>query len=120
MIQATPASTLAQPLSLRFPLSDQLRQDLVTAVAGMLREAVAGRPAVCPVELKEVSDHVVGGAFVTLKPGASSVTDADIIRWCRDNLARYKVPKHVVFGPLPKTSTGKIQKYALREKAKTA
>src|SRR6266542_6662266 len=54
-------------------------------------------------------------AFVTLKPGAPAITAADILQWCRDNLARYKVPKHVVFGPLPKTSTGKIQKYVLRE-----
>ncbi len=58
-------------------------------------------------------------AFVTLKPGAPAVTAADILQWCRDNLARYKVPKHVVFGPLPKTSTGKIQKYVLREQAGT-
>ena len=57
-------------------------------------------------------------AFVTLKPGASGVTEADVIQWCRNNLARYKVPKRVVFGPLPKTSTGKIQKYALREQAR--
>jgi fatty-acyl-CoA synthase len=56
-------------------------------------------------------------AFVTLKPDASPVTAPDIVAWCRDNLAHYKVPKHVVFGPLPKTSTGKIQKYALRERA---
>ena len=40
--------------------------------------------------------------------------------WCRDNLARFKVPRHVVFGPLPKTSTGKIQKFVLRERAKEA
>src|SRR5262249_11014168 len=59
-------------------------------------------------------------AFVTLKPGAAPVDAADIGRWCRDNLAHYKVPKHVVFGPLPKTSTGKIQKYVLRERAKDA
>jgi fatty-acyl-CoA synthase len=59
-------------------------------------------------------------AFVTLKPGAAPVDAADIIRWCRENLAHYKVPKHVVFGPLPKTSTGKIQKYVLRERAKSA
>jgi fatty-acyl-CoA synthase len=57
-------------------------------------------------------------AFVTLKPGAPLATAPDIMKWCRDNLAHYKVPKHVVFGPLPKTSTGKIQKYALREQAK--
>jgi len=57
-------------------------------------------------------------AFVTLKPDAGKVGAADIIAWCRANLAHYKAPRHVVFGPLPKTSTGKIQKYALREQAK--
>src|SRR5436190_13273753 len=57
-------------------------------------------------------------AFVTLKPGAGDVAASDIIAWCRANLAHFKVPKSVVFGPLPKTSTGKIQKYALRERAK--
>ncbi len=57
-------------------------------------------------------------AFVTLKPDAGEVTADDIIAWCRANLAHYKAPKTVVFGPLPKTSTGKIQKYALRERAK--
>jgi fatty-acyl-CoA synthase len=56
-------------------------------------------------------------AFVTLKDGAEAEA-ADIIAWCRANLAHFKVPKSVVFGPLPKTSTGKIQKYALRERAK--
>ena len=44
----------------------------------------------------------------------------DVIAWCRANLAHYKVPRTVVFGALPKTSTGKIQKYALRERAKEA
>jgi fatty-acyl-CoA synthase len=57
-------------------------------------------------------------AFVTLKADAGEVSAADIIAFCRANLAHYKVPKSVVFGPLPKTSTGKIQKYALREQAK--
>jgi fatty-acyl-CoA synthase len=57
-------------------------------------------------------------AFVTLKPGVDGVGEAEIVQWCRDNLAGFKVPKHVVFGPLPKTSTGKIQKFVLRERAK--
>jgi fatty-acyl-CoA synthase len=57
-------------------------------------------------------------AFVTLKPDADEVAASDIIAWCRANLAHFKAPKTVVFGPLPKTSTGKIQKYALRERAK--
>ena len=56
-------------------------------------------------------------AFVTPKPGAERVTAEEILGWCRENLAHFKVPRHVVFGPLPKTSTGKIQKYALREQA---
>ena len=56
-------------------------------------------------------------AFVTLKPGAAA-TPEEIIRFLRDHLAHYKVPRHVLFGPLPKTSTGKIQKFVLRERAK--
>jgi fatty-acyl-CoA synthase len=57
-------------------------------------------------------------AFVTLKPGMAATAD-EIIEFCRDKLARFKVPRTIVFGPLPKTSTGKIQKFALREQAKT-
>ena len=56
-------------------------------------------------------------AFVTLKPEAEAVSEAQIIAFCRDNLAHYKAPKMVVFGPLPKTSTGKVQKYLLRDRA---
>jgi fatty-acyl-CoA synthase len=58
-------------------------------------------------------------AFVELKAGAV-VSEFDIIRFCRDHLARFKVPRAVVFGELPKTSTGKIQKFLLREKARSA
>jgi fatty-acyl-CoA synthase len=57
-------------------------------------------------------------AFVTLKPDAGPVSAEHIIAWCRANLAHYKVPRTIVFGPLPKTSTGKIQKFALRDRAK--
>ena len=57
-------------------------------------------------------------AFVTLGPAAPPLTAADVIAWCREHLAHFKVPRAVVFGPLPKTSTGKIQKYVLREQAK--
>ena len=57
-------------------------------------------------------------AFVTLKPGVEGVSAADIIAWCRTHLAHYKCPRFVAFGPLPKTSTGKIQKFELREQAK--
>ncbi len=56
-------------------------------------------------------------AFVTLKDGCS-LSEVELIGFARENLARFKAPKTVVFGPLPKTSTGKIQKYLLREQAR--
>jgi fatty-acyl-CoA synthase len=56
-------------------------------------------------------------AFIELKAGKSSTAD-EIIEYCRANMARYKVPRHVVFTELPKTSTGKIQKFKLRDMAK--
>ena len=58
-------------------------------------------------------------AYVELREGVE-VTEEDIIQHCRDHLARFKVPKQVVFGAIPKTSTGKIQKYLLRQQAKSA
>jgi fatty-acyl-CoA synthase len=57
-------------------------------------------------------------AFVTLKPGASAVTEEQLIAWCRAHIAHFKLPRTIVFGPLPKTSTGKIQKFVLRERAR--
>jgi len=58
-------------------------------------------------------------AFVELKPGASA-SEQELVEHCRQHLARFKVPKSVVFGELPKTSTGKIQKFLLRERAGSA
>jgi 3-(methylthio)propionyl---CoA ligase len=58
-------------------------------------------------------------AFIELKPGATATAE-EIIEHCRANLARFKAPRAVVFGTLPKTSTGKIQKFALRQQAKSA
>jgi fatty-acyl-CoA synthase len=55
-------------------------------------------------------------AFVTLKDGKQA-TDREIVEFCREHLAGYKIPRTVVFGPLPKTSTGKVQKFKLRERA---
>ena len=55
-------------------------------------------------------------AFITLAEGATTSVD-QLINYCRDNMAHFKVPQHVVFGLLPKTSTGKIQKYVLRKRA---
>ena len=57
-------------------------------------------------------------AFLELKPGVAEPTSDEVIAFCRENMARFKVPRHVVFGPLPKTSTGKVQKFVLRERAK--
>ena len=58
-------------------------------------------------------------AFVALKPGVQHATPGEIIQWCRSSMAHFKVPSTVVFGPLPKTSTGKVQKFALRERARS-
>jgi len=58
-------------------------------------------------------------AFVELKPGAEA-TEEEIIAHCREHVARFKAPKRVIFGELPKTSTGKIQKFVLRDKVKSA
>ena len=56
-------------------------------------------------------------AFIELRPGMNA-TAAEIVEFCRENIARYKVPRRIVFAPIPKTSTGKIQKFRLREEAK--
>lgn len=58
-------------------------------------------------------------AFVAVREGQNEISEADLIQHCRDNMARFKVPKKVVFQALPKTSTGKVQKFVLREQAKT-
>ena len=57
-------------------------------------------------------------AFVQLRPDAKA-TEAELIAFCRDNLPHFAVPRTIVFGPLPTTATGKIQKYTLREQART-
>ena len=57
-------------------------------------------------------------AFVALRPGAESRLDAAaLIEWCRGRMPHYKCPRHVTFGPLPRTATGKVQKYVLRRRA---
>jgi len=58
-------------------------------------------------------------AFLELKDGVETTEEA-VIEYCREHLARFKVPKKVIFGPLPKTSTGKLQKYLLRQQMKSA
>ena len=58
-------------------------------------------------------------AFINLKAGYDELSAEDIMSFCREHMAAFKVPKTVVFTDLPKTSTGKIQKFVLRETAKT-
>jgi fatty-acyl-CoA synthase len=57
-------------------------------------------------------------AFVEKKSGNDTVTEEDILAFCRQHLAKFKAPRFLVFAELPKTSTGKIQKFTLRERAK--
>jgi fatty-acyl-CoA synthase len=85
-----------------------------------VEDALYRHPQVMEAAVVAKPDPVWGEtpcAFITLKPDAGQVSAEDIIAWCRDNLAHYKVPRIVVFGPLPKTSTGKIQKFELRDRA---
>ena len=79
-------------------------------------------PAVAMVAVVAKADEKWGEtpcAFIELKPGTEA-TEAGIIEFCRENLARFKCPRHVVFGELPKTSTGKVQKFVLRDRANQA
>jgi len=85
-----------------------------------IEEVLYKHPAVMEAAVVARPDEKWGEtpcAFIALKPGASA-SAAEIIAYCRDNLARFKVPRRVVFGPLPKTSTGKIQKFMLRDQAR--
>ena len=85
-----------------------------------VEDALYRHPQVMEAAVVAKPDPVWGEtpcAFITLKPDAGQVSAEDIIAWCRDNLAHYKVPRTIVFGPLPKTSTGKIQKFELRDRA---
>ncbi len=75
-------------------------------------------PAVLMVAVVAKPDEKWGEtpcAFIELKDPDATITEQEIITFCRDNLAHYKCPKTVIFGPLPKTSTGKIQKFKLRD-----
>ncbi|MGP3964279.1 AMP-binding enzyme [Nonomuraea sp. 3N208] len=84
-----------------------------------VEQAIAEHPAVMEVAVVAVPDERWGeapAAYVTLREGATATAD-EIMDHVRARLARFKVPKTVEFGELPKISTGKIQKYVLREKA---
>jgi fatty-acyl-CoA synthase len=85
-----------------------------------VEDALYRHPAILDAAVVARSDEKWGEsvcAFVTLKATAEDITDTDIIAFCREHLAGFKVPRTVVFEALPKTSTGKIQKFRLRERA---
>jgi fatty-acyl-CoA synthase len=83
-----------------------------------VEQTLCAHPAVLECAVIGVPDERWGErpkAFVAVKPG-HSVTEEELIRFCRERLAHFKCPDAVEFGALPKTSTGKTQKFALRER----
>ena len=87
-----------------------------------VEEVLYRHPAVMVAAIVAAPDEKWGEvpcAFIELRDGAEA-TEAEIIEYCRQHMARYKVPKRVFFGTVPKTSTGKIQKFMLRQQMKSA
>jgi fatty-acyl-CoA synthase len=87
-----------------------------------VEDVLYGHPAVLAAAVVAQPDEKWGEtpcAFVELRPG-KTVTADELREFCRERLARFKVPRNFVFGDIPKTSTGKIQKFLLREQAKSA
>jgi fatty-acyl-CoA synthase len=85
-----------------------------------VEDALYKHPAVMAVAVVAKPDDKWGEtpcAFIELKPGTQASND-ELLQWCRKHLASYKCPRHIVFADIPKTSTGKIQKFKLREMAK--
>ena len=83
------------------------------------RSTLAIKADTCRVTLPEETppESAAYLEVVEFKPGASATAD-ELIAWCRSQLAAYKCPRHIVFMEIPKTSTGKIQKFKLRGAAK--
>ena len=85
-----------------------------------IQDALYKHPAVAVAAVVARPDEKWGEtpcAFIELRPGMTATAE-ELIAWCKQHLAGYKVPRHVMFEELPKTSTGKIQKHVLRGKAK--
>jgi fatty-acyl-CoA synthase len=83
-----------------------------------VEQTIVAHPAVLECAVVAIPHELWGErpkAFVTLKDGAEAAEE-EIIAFCREHLAHYKCPDAIEFGPLPKTSTGKVQKFVLREK----
>lgn len=103
-------------------LRDRLKDIIISGGENIstieIEQLVVRHPAVLECAVVAIPDEKWGErpkAFVTLKRGATA-SEEDIIRFCREHAAHFKCPAAVEFGELPKTSTGKIQKYILREK----
>jgi fatty-acyl-CoA synthase len=117
-------------LAVRFPdgyvkIRDRAKDVIISGGENIssveVEEVLYRHPAVAAVGVVAMPDAKWGEspcAFVELKAGASA-TEQELIEHCRSQMARFKVPKRVVFGPLPKTSTGKLQKFLLRAQARS-
>jgi len=104
-------------------IKDRLKDVIISGGENISSVEVEGylyrHPAVAAAAVVAKPDEKWGEvpcAFVELKPG-ETVEEADFLDWCRGQMAGFKRPKHVIFGELPKTSTGKIQKFVLRQRA---
>ena len=87
-----------------------------------VEEVLYAHPAIMEAAVVAQPDEKWGEvphAFVTPAPDKDPPTEAEVIAWCRERLAHFKCPKRVTFGPLPKTSTGKIQKFELRQRLRS-
>jgi fatty-acyl-CoA synthase len=85
-----------------------------------IEDVVHGHPAVLHAAVVAQPDSKWGEvpcAFIELKTGVAAPTEQEIISFCRERLAHFKCPRRVIFTPLPKTATGKIQKFRLRQQA---
>jgi fatty-acyl-CoA synthase len=102
-------------------IKDRLKDVIISGGENISSVEVEGylyrHPAVAAAAVVAKADDKWGEvpcAFVELKPG-ESVSEADFLEWCRSEMAGFKRPKQIIFGELPKTSTGKIQKFVLRQ-----
>jgi fatty-acyl-CoA synthase len=103
-------------------LRDRLKDIIISGGENIstieVEQVLAKHPAVLECSVVAIPDEKWGErpkAFVTLKPGQGA-TEEELIEFCRQHLAHFKCPDAVELGDLPKTSTGKVQKYVLREK----
>ena len=103
-------------------LKDRLKDIIISGGENIssieVEDVLYRHPAVLEAAVVARPDEMWGEtpcAFVTLKEGASA-DESEIIAFCRENMAHFKAPKTVIFGPLPKTSTGKVQKFRLRQR----